>query len=240
MLEDWCTTCNTRHSGKETCPGVLSPTGTERSGWKVSVKTNRGPESYVVVVSPSGRQWLARILTFPDEFWTVPGTRHHKNFLGNNPQVAERKAVEHIKEHIRSRNLTVLGSRSAAAPRKNSTAGKRPPRGPDRNGPPDYDEVGDPEVLRKQCSIPVMFGHNTHSRKAAVENVSERGMFIRTTDPLRPGSVIRIKMELDTCTMPLRGMVVWTRIGREEGRSSGMGIRLFKPPALYISYVQMI
>lgn len=234
MLDDWCPTCQTRHEGKVPCPGPLVPTGPARDGWRVTVKTNRGPESYGVQVAPVDRTWLAWILTYPDSCWLYPGTGESLKFVGESPQEAEERAIEHIREHVRRKRYTPAEPPALAKPgsmERVRSASIEQLSSPDAGGPP---------ARRKLCSLPVRFGHNTHSRIANVENVSERGMFVNTDDPLELGSVIRLKVEMDSRSIPLRGVVVWSRTVKEEGRPNGMGVRLNRPPALYISYVRLL
>lgn len=240
MLDDWCPTCQTRHEGKVPCPGPLAPTGPARDGWRITVKTNRGPESYGVQVAPADRRWLAWIVTYPWTCWLYPGSEESLKFLGDSPQDAEGQAIEHIREHVHRKGYTPVEPVSPAKPlsmervRTASIEEITPAHGGEDAGPTAT------AIRRKLCSLPVRFGHNTHSRSASVENVSERGLFVNTDDPLEIGSVIRLKVELDSRSIPLRGVVVWSRIETEEGRPNGMGVRLNRPPALYISYVRLL
>jgi Tfp pilus assembly protein PilZ len=157
-------------------------------------------------------------------------------FLGDSPQEAERQASEFIRRHIASAGLSVAEAPGPVKARAPVAAGVA-----EANGPPDGGEsrrVPDPSGRRKLCSLPVAFGHNAETRKARVANVSERGMFVATDEPMEPGSVIRLRLQADSLSIPIRGMVVWTRLKEEQGRMKGMGIRLFKPPALYLSFVR--
>ena len=52
--------------------------------------------------------------------------------------------------------------------------------------------------------------------------------------------MVRLRLQANSFSIPIRGMVVWTRTEEQEGRMKGMGVRLFKPPALYLSFVRAL
>ena len=82
MHEAFCQVCATQHGEREDCPGELRATGPERHGWAVAVDAQRGVDLYGVIVAPSGPRWRARIVTFPNVLWTMPGGRGTIKFVG--------------------------------------------------------------------------------------------------------------------------------------------------------------
>jgi Tfp pilus assembly protein PilZ len=92
-------------------------------------------------------------------------------------------------------------------------------------------------VPRKPRSLPVRFGVDRASLRGMTVNVSTEGMFVRVPTPEDGGQSILIYLDLDGHTLPLRGLVMWSRLRAEPERPAGMGIRLSEPPALYQSFV---
>ncbi len=64
------------------------PTGPEERRWQIAVETPRGIEGYGVLVAPSGNRWRARILTFPNILWTIPGGGTSIKFLARSETTA--------------------------------------------------------------------------------------------------------------------------------------------------------
>ena len=108
MAPAWCRTCCTEHDRVRECPGDLRATGPERHGWRVHVETPRSHEAYGVLVAPAGELWRARILTFPNILWTIPGGGGSMKFVGRSPQEAERKAIGFIERHCDERDYQRL------------------------------------------------------------------------------------------------------------------------------------
>ena len=78
----WCPVCGSVHAGPRDCPGDLRATGPERHGWRVAVETPLGIEAYGILVAPTHERWRARILTFPNVLWTIPGGAATLKFVG--------------------------------------------------------------------------------------------------------------------------------------------------------------
>lgn len=264
MAHSWCGVCGTRHTTAAACPGELHATGDERHGWRVAVRAEDAVEAYGVLVAPCDAGWRSRVVTFPNSLWVIPGGAGTIKFLADTPQGSERMAIGFILKRIRERNLQILEVPSVAdhaAPAASAAPASRAPARatqavsvaleaeipltvtlePEPGEPgasADPDASNEKPAVRKPCTLPASFGRNSHRRDAEVLNVSERGLFLGTADPLDAGAVVQVKVTLDACSMPLRGVVVWSRVDEHDGRPQGMGIRLSKPPALYVSYVR--
>ena len=141
-------------------------------------------------------------------------------FYASDPETAERDAVNHIEAFIQKSGL----SRAAEFL------------------PIRFGTGADPDGLlgRRLCGWNIRFGHNSLTRKAILGNASERGIFVQTEDPLPAGSVIRLELDADGTRIPLRGTVAWVRVSRETGRPMGMGVRLARPPAMYLDSVKKL
>jgi hypothetical protein len=225
---DWCPTCCTSHKPDAVCPGVLAATGPERHGWRLAVDTPYGMESYGVLVAPSDKLWRARIVTFPSSLWSIPDGEAAIKFVGSSPDEAERQAADFIEAFCKRRGYKpheVL-----------------PPvvTGPVDPEAADSAENGAPTPQRKLLAAPLRFGRTRPSRDAVTANVSERGLFVSTLDPMEPGATIALRLELEALSLPLRGVVTWSRRAAVRGRSRGMGIRLSHPPAVYVNYIRQL
>jgi len=221
----WCPVCGSMHAEPRECPGDLRATGPERHGWRVAVETPHGIEAYGVLVAPTHEKWRARILTFPNVLWTIPGGAATLKFVGKTPQAAEALAVSFVEGHIRARGFARRGTADAVAGRYRPEA---------RPGA----VVGVP--LRKTHVMPVRFGNGTALFSAMTGNLSESGMFVATMAPLDPGSALRLLMSLENGPLGMKGEVVWSRPAIVLGRPVGMGVRLLAPPSLYQEFVREI
>ena len=61
-----------------------------------------------------------------------------------------------------------------------------------------------------------------------------------TEYPLVDGELVGVMLDLAYCKVPMRGAVAWQRPATEPGRPQGMGLRLLRPPTIYVSYVQAL
>jgi hypothetical protein len=225
MTVNWCMTCCTRHSIEQPCPGELAATGPERYGWRVNVETPRGIEAFGVLVAPSGDLWRARVLTYPNILWLVPGGRGTLKFVGATAEDAEGKAREYVREHCRAREYT---PRNELMPLEDSIVGGASGRSPGEPAP------------RKIRFIPVSFGVAAPTETAGTGNLSETGMFIITDESPASGTRLTLRVDIDQATVELIGSVVWMRTEPHVGRSPGMGIRLDSPPEPYLDYVRAL
>lgn len=222
----WCGTCGTSHAGPGVCPGSLRATGAERPAWRVNVETPFGHEAIGVLVAPSYDVWRARIITYPNVLWTMPGGRGTIKFVGDTREEAEAQAVAFIEEHVRAKRFTrrdglaIVGEPSAPA--------ARPP------APIFY------ASSRKAVCLPVRWGSDRASVRGVTVNVSADGMFIGAIAPEVGGQPVLINLDLERHTLPLRGFVMWNRRRSEPGRPLGMGVRLSEPPSLYQAFVESL
>lgn len=222
----WCPLCGSMHADPRDCPGDLRATGPERHGWRVAVETPHGIEAYGVLVAPTHETWRARILTFPNVLWTIPGGAATLKFVGKSPQAAEALAVSFIEGHIRARGFTRRdGVDHAAAGRYRSEA---------RPG------VAAATALRKLHAMPIRFGNGPALFSAMTGNLSESGLFVATMAPLDAGIFLRLMMSLETGPLGMKGEVMWNRPRVVLGRPVGMGVRLLEPPSIYQQFVREI
>lgn len=220
----WCSTCGSDHAKPQDCPGDLRATGPERHGWRVAVETPHGIEAYGVLVAPSVDLWRARVVTYPNILWTVPGGRATLKFVGPTPQDAEARAVAFIEGHIKARGYLRRDALDApAAGRIRAEAAALAAQGP---------------ALRKPRAIPVRFGVGATLFAAMTGNVSESGMFVTTLAPLEKGENVRVLIDLEIGPVGLKGEVVWRRDRLVLGRPVGMGLQLVEPPESYREFIR--
>ena len=84
---------------------------------------------------------------------------------------------------------------------------------------------------RSKKRLSLRFGTDTPSRLAFTEDVSPRGLFIKTPNLCPPGTLIQIELELpDSEPVFLEGMVKWSKKVPPQVihlvRKSGMGIKI--------------
>lgn len=217
--QPWCVTCGTAHEDPRNCPGELRATAAEKPGWRVEVETPLGHEAFGVLLAPSHDVWRARVMTFPNVLWSIPGGRGAIKFVGESREQAERQAIAFIEAHIlakryqRRDGLGVIGG-SPVPPRALHALTKRKP-----------------------TCLPVRFGVDRASHRGTTVNLSDDGMFIGSTEPTEIGRGLWINLEVSGHTLPLRGLVMWSRRRPEPGRPLGIGVRLSDPPPFYQSYV---
>ena len=221
----WCSVCGGSHAKPHECPGDLRATGPERHGWRVAVETPYGIEAYGVLVAPSLDLWRARIITYPNVLWTVPGGSSTLKFTGATPQEAEAGAVAFVEGHIKTRGYVRRDTPDAPAVwryRAEAQARVLAAAGP---------------ALRKMRAIPVRFGTGPTLFAAMTGNLSESGLFVMTMAPFDPGTGLRVLIDLDTGPVGLKGQVVWQRPRPVSGRPVGMGVQLISPPEPYREFV---
>lgn len=225
MKVNWCPVCGGSHAEAQRCPGDLRATGPERHGWRVLVETPYGIEAYGVLVAPSGDLFRARILTYPNILWTVPGGAVTVKFSSRSAQDAESQAIAFIEGHIKALGYTRRDA--LAAPGVAHYRAEAAVRAAIAQGP----------ALRKMRTMPVQFGTGPTLFSAMTGNLSESGLFVMTLVPFDPGTGVRVLMDLEVGTIGLQGKVVWKRETVVLGRPIGMGIRLVAPPAPYKEFV---
>ena len=224
MVLAWCATCGSDHADPSDCPGDLRATGPERHGWRVAVETPHGIEAYGVLVAPSQDAWRARVVTYPNVLWTIPGGTRTLKFVGSTPQEAEARAVAFVDGHIKARGYLrrhALDSPTVGRIRAEARA-----------------LAAAAPALRKLRAIPVRFGAGPMLIAAMTGNLSESGMFVTTLAPLETGEALRVLVDLDVGPVGLKGEVVWHRDRIVLGRPAGMGVQLLAPPETYREFVR--
>ena len=221
----WCSVCGGSHQTPQECPGDLRATGPERHGWRVAVDTPYGIEAYGVLVAPSLDLWRARIITYPNVLWTVPGGSLTLKFAGDTPQEAEAGAVSFVEGHIKTRGY--VRRDTPDAPEVSRYRAEAQARALAAAGP----------ALRKMRALPVRFGSGPTLFAAMTGNLSESGLFLMTLAPFDPGTDLRVLIDLDTGPVGLKGQVVWQRPRPVSGRPVGMGVQLISPPGSYREFV---
>jgi hypothetical protein len=208
----------------------LPATGPEHQGWRVNVQTPGGIEACGVLIAPSDGLWRARILTFPNVLWTVPGGEATLKFVGSSAAAAERQAIAFIREHVRNRGYAmrdevVAGGISDFELSRIVDGMVRP------DGPP---------ATRRIRFLPVRYGLTQITEKGGTGNLSETGLFIITNSPEDQGTWLNMMIELDGDSVGLRGLVRWMNRRHRAGRSPGMGIQLEEPPPSYLDYLRTL
>jgi hypothetical protein len=192
------------------------------------VQTPNGRELHGVLVAPAGECWRARIMTYPRTLWAVPGGNTTLKFLARSPQEAERLAIVFIREHCKRRNHVPIQDAALVA--------EPEPIELEQTDEADTDE----RERRKPRVVPVLFGTDRPSKRAKTADLSEKGVFVATTQPYPAGTAVRLTLQLAGAEIPLRGVVKWTRTQALSGRPAGMGVLLIRPPAFYVQYVQRL
>ena len=224
----FCCVCGTEHGGPATCPGELRATGTERPGRRVNVVTPFGVEAIGVLLAPSHDQWRARIITYPNVLWSAPGGRGAIKFVGDTREAAEERALAFIERHVQVKRYVRRDAPSPAGPAATASPESSPAR-PRRA-----------DMRRKSSCLPVRFGLDRAITRGVTVNLSVDGMFLGVLNPEDGGRSILIHLDLDGHTLPLRGLVMWSRRRTETERPAGMGIRLSDPPGIYQSFVDAL
>jgi hypothetical protein len=189
--------------------------------------TPRGPEVIGVLVAPCGGLWRARILTYPDTLWTVPGGGGSMKFAAASPQAAERQAIALIKAQCIERRWL---RREDTAP---ATLGAvDPERAPDAVPPS--------PARRKLRSFPVWFGLAVPTTEGVTADLSTTGLAISSRTAYEAGTILRIRIDLYAFRVTCRGEVAWSRSSAETGRPAAMGVRLIDPPTIYVRYVEAL
>lgn len=182
-------------------------------------------EYYGVLIVESGEYWRARIFTYPNMLWSVPGARGTIKFVGASAKEAETRAIEFLREHCERRRYTM------------QDAGEDPSAGwGKRANPGDPAPEGGKEA-RHPCKVPIRFGEKKATQAATTVNLSPGGIYIATDKPIRKGRRLRMLLDVQAYTIPLVGTVTWVRLNEEPDKPKGMGIQLDHPPALFQRYV---
>jgi hypothetical protein len=214
--QSFCSVCGTAHGELEICPGELRATGAERPGWRVRIETPFGHQDIGVLLAPSYDRWRARIVTYPNVLWSAPGRRGTLKFVGDTLEQAEAQAIAFVERHVRAKRspLPTAAARTGSPVRPGFTAARR-----------------------KSACLPVRFSLDHVTARGTTVNVSAEGMFVGVASPVEGGQTLLIHLDMDGHTLPLRGLVMWSRKHGSPLHPAGMGIRLSNPNRVYQSFV---
>ena len=228
MPSTWCPVCCTNHPTDAPCEGDLSATGPDCHGWRVTVETPRGIETYGVLIAESWNVWRARIVTYPKTLWVFSGGGETIRFVGRTPQEAEARAIEFIRAHCHDRSYRIRDEMTEV--QTESIDLETAPTGL-------IQPEGSP-APRKIRLLQVSYGVDGPKERGSTGNLSETGMFITTDSPVAQGQWLEILLGFEDDSVDLRGCVKWMRKQHVVGRSPGMGIQLQDPPPVYLNYVR--
>ena len=223
----WCRLCGSAHDPEQVCPRSAFTSEPEQAGRRIGVETPRGVEGYGVLLVKSGARWRARIVTFPNVLWMVPGGGESIKFLDRSREGAERGAVDFIRRHCLIRGYTM----------RDEVQFLRHPTPERRGGDRPASRIVSPRYHR--C-LPVRFGRDRPVFFGETFNLSESGLFINTDQPMPLGESVGLSVALEYGKVPLRANVAWQRVTNSIHRPPGMGLELLTPPSLYLSYVQAL
>jgi hypothetical protein len=207
----------------------LLATGHERHGWRINVDTPHGIEACGVLVAECDGLWRARVLTYPNVLWSVPGGGGALKFVDDSPQGAERQAIAFVKEHFRGRDCSLRDEIGMVEP-----ALIAPEAAPSLVRPPGH------PAHRKVRFLPVHYGIARMTEMGGTGNLSETGLFVITNSPEREGSWLKLLLDLNGHDVDMRGLVRWMNMQSHAGRSPGMGIQIEAPPPRYRRYVRLL
>jgi len=227
MTDSWCTVCCTRHGTTGECPGELLASGPERHGWRVNVETPQGLEAYGVLVAESRDVWRARIMTYPNVLWLVPGGMGTVKFIGATPQDAEGEAIAFIRRHCGTKGYRMHERAAPPAPGRILVEGH--PLSPSHH-----------PAIRVIRFLPVRFGVAGPSEVGGTGNLSINGLFVITKMPVVTGTELQMMLGTTDRTLNLEGLVRWAREQHHVGRSPGMGIQVKSPSRSYREYVRSL
>jgi uncharacterized protein (TIGR02266 family) len=193
----------------------------------VAVETPHGVRGYGVIVATTDRRWRARIITFPNIMWMIPGGGESLKILARTEDEAVRLAVDFIRRHCVTKGYLMRDEVQFVESMQGHHAVEGRPRV----------SQGAPRFARR---LPVRYGRSRPTIQAYTLNLSETGLFVTTDTPLAQGELLGLSLELEHCKLPLRGSVAWHRSSRDQGRDRGMGLALVTPPDTYIQYVRAL
>ena len=226
----WCAECCTRHKpGGRRCPGSLLATGPERHGRRFVVDQNKRLVYFGVLIAEADDVWRARVFTYPNMLWSVPGGRGTIKFVADSAGEAENQAVEFLRAHCEERKWEITESDDETLPEQVGAEDS------DRKDP-----RGSKEERYLTVNLRILFGEDKAQFQATTANLSVDGLFIATNRSVEPDRSIRMLLDVQPTAIPLLGTVVWVRQKGEPGQPKGFGVRLSEPPALYLRYVEKV
>ena len=88
-------------------------------------------------------------------------------------------------------------------------------------------------IIRLKKRITLKFGVNASTKVAFTEDLSPKGLFVKTGNPLPPGTMIKIELTMpDKNKVLLEGMIRWRKTGPPQAIhlniKIGMGVKILK------------
>ena len=169
-------------------------------------------------VARADEHWRARIVTFPNILWVVPGGGETMKFYGRTEEQARRLAADFVREHCVEKGYLMRD--------EVEFAGKL-----HRPGISDFGATGSRSTVaapRYGRRLPVRFGVSVPTHMGYTANLSETGLFIATLKPPGSGALLGLSLELEHCKVPLRGSVAWQRDAGSPVGEHGMGMKLVR------------
>jgi len=192
------------------------------------VDTPLGARGYGVLVAQAGSRWRARIVTFPNILWMIPGGGESIKFLARSEEEAVRCASSFIREHCLAKGYQMRDELQFVEPLQSMA---------DLGSRGRFAAKVAPRFLRR---FTVRYGLGRPTQVGRTANVSVSGLFVATDRPLASGVSLGLVLELEHCKVPLRGTVVWSRSRPTSGHAAGMGLQLIQPPPAYVNYVRAL
>ncbi len=94
---------------------------------------------------------------------------------------------------------------------------------------------------RYKKEVPVTFYDGKESYKGLSSDFSVSGIFVITRGPFKPGSPIRITLEISNKkNIYLSGIVIRTIKTGDENIKDGMGIKLNETPFIYHNFIEKL
>jgi Tfp pilus assembly protein PilZ len=221
----WCDRCGARHEKRSLCAELIDATGPERFGWRVRAMSDSGTETFGVLIAQCDSKWRARVVTFPNMLWSVPGGRSTMKFVGATAADVERQAKQFIVAVCQRRELTMTEIPVEESPGAVQAEGVGIDAG---------------SAARSLQQLRLRFGVERARQEARTTDVSAKGLFIASERQLPVGRKLKMLLDIDSFTVPLVGTIRWAREQPDGGRPAGMGVELHGPPSMYSEYTERL
>ena len=196
----WCGRCGTQHAADSRCREV-SVIGPEKPRWRVAVETSEGIRGYGVLVAKADHRWRARIVTFPNILWMVPGGGDTVKFFGRTEDETVRRAIDFVRQHCVQKGHLMRDEVQFLAPasRVSVPAAQVPVPAPQPASPVIAVGRPGPTAPRYTRRLPVRFGRSTPDLLGYPGNLSETGLFVATQRLAVEGALLGLSLELEHC-----------------------------------------
>ena len=148
-----------------------------------------------MLIAEAGDYWRARVFTYPNMLWSVPGGRGTIKFAGATAKEAGTRAIEFLNEHCEARRCTM---QEAAIESPVGQVEKE-------NADPLSPQGGREE--RHPCKVPIRFGEERSTQAATTANLSTGGIYLATDKPLKKGQHVRMLIDVQDYSIPLTARI---------------------------------